>query len=484
MTTAQPIRSSRPATALLVVLGLAVRIWLVVQPPPLALLWDHHEYVSWSAQADRDGLFSLYQHLPPELSLWVAERGQTMYAPAHVETTRVCNYPPLAAYLFHLEGRALSLVQGEFVSNTQAARVIYALPSMLADIFLAAGCMAIVGLRAGRWAAAIAGAVVFCAPPLMIDSARWGQTDSWVLAPAVWMLWLMMRHRWLWAGVWWGVALALKTQAILLTPIWLFALIVAKDRRRQVLGMVVAVAALLVIALPFTATSGLAWLEKSYLENLFHAYPQTTLKAFNLWYLDLLICEDDDASVKLLGLEKDLWGKLLLAAGLLVSAGLVARRRREAGEKLLFFAGSMLLCAVILPTRVHERYIVLPLPFLVCAACWQKRLWWALVPLIIAAGFQVASMEWLRQGAQGWGYVRVRTYEQYEQYRRELPPEQFAELAAPEELLARQRPRFEQERRDSGTPPKEWALTLFELAAAGACLVLLCGRSNRIETPR
>jgi hypothetical protein len=325
---------------------------------------------------------------------------------------------------------------------------------------------------------------MFCAPPLIIDSARWGQTDSWVLAPAVWMLWFMMQRRWVAAGVLWGVALGLKTQAILLTPIWLFALIVTGSRRRQLLGILTAAVVLCLTAVPFTFTSGTAWFEKSYLENLLHAYKQTTLKAFNIWYLDLLICEDDDATVRLLGVEKDLWGKLLLVAGVLACGWLIGRGRSESSEKLLLFAGALLLCAVMLPTRVHERYIMLPLPFLICAASMRKRLWWAVGPLVIAAGFQIASMEWMSKGAQGWGYVRVRTYEQYETFRRDLPPEQFARLEKPEQVLARQRPRFVEERRASGDPPREWALTIVCLVSASACLVLLCraaGAGRRSE---
>ena len=171
------------------VLGAGVRLWLVGRVPPVALLWDHHEYVSWSAQLREGGLGPFYEQMPPNIRMWREGRATNVVAP--VEITRVCNYPPLSAYMFILEGRALTLRQDEFISNTQAARVIYALPSMLADVLLAAGCFALVRLRAGPFASALAAAVIFCAPPVIIDSARWGQTDSWVLAPAVWMLWCM-----------------------------------------------------------------------------------------------------------------------------------------------------------------------------------------------------------------------------------------------------------------------------------------------------
>jgi len=170
-------------------------------------------------------------------------------------------------------------------------------------------------------------------------------------------------------------------------------------------------------------------------------------------------------------LEKDLWGKVLLGGGLLLSGWLAWRVRERSEDRLLVFAGAMLLCAVILPTRVHERYILLPLPFLICAAAMHKRLWWGVVPLILAATFQIGSMEWAHHTAESWGYIRERTIAQYELLREELPSEQFAVLDPPDVLLEKQRLDFEAERWTSGMPPKEWALTFLELAAAAGCLV-------------
>lgn len=480
--------AKRRATALLflaLVVGVTVRAWLVVQAPPRALLWDHHEYVIWSAQAERAGVLSLYSELPPEGRIWMASAGRSVRPAEEWDGRQICNYPPLAGYLFAVEGTVLGLFQDDAaVSNMRAARVVYSLPSFLGDVLLALGCLAIVRLRGGPMAGAVSAAVVFCAPPVVIDSARWGQTDSWVLAPAVWMVWMMMRRQWMGAGILWGVALGLKTQAILLAPIWMFAVLVDRERRRIIVGMMAAPAVLLVVALPFMFASGWAWLRESYVENLFEAYKLTTLKAFNVWYLDLLLCENDDASVRLLGLEKDLWGKILLGVGVLASGVLAWRSSGRLDDRLLRFAGALLLCAVILPTRVHERYILLPIPFLICAAAMQRRLWWGVVPLIVAASFQMGSMEWAHHTAEGWGYVRQRTYAQYESLRERLPGEEFDALDAPEERLAKQRPRFEAERRDSGMPPKEWGMTLLELAAAGACFALLLRRSRKGQEPR
>ena len=456
---------------LALVIGTLLRAWLVVQPPPRALLWDHHEYVIWSRQAVQDGVLSIYQALPPKGELWLADVGRTVLTPNVWGGRQICNYPPLAVYVFRIQGAMLHSCQGDFTSNTGAARIVFALPSFVGDVLLALGCLAIVRLRAGPLAAAIAAAVVFCAPPIVYDSARWGQTDSWVLAPAVWMIWLMMRGKWLGAGLLWGAALGLKTQAILLAPIWLFALLIGNKRLRIAAGMVAAPAALFLVAAPFMFGSGLAWLRESYIENLFEAYKLTTLKAFNIWYLDLLICENDDASVPLMGVEKDLWGKVLLVGGVLMSGWLAWRVRERNEDRLLVFAGAMLLCAVILPTRVHERYILLPLPFLICAAAMHKRLWWGVVPLILAAMFQIGSMEWAHHTAESWGYIRERTIAQYELLREELPSEQFAVLDPPDVLLEKQRLDFEAERWTSGMPPKEWALTFLELAAAAGCLV-------------
>jgi hypothetical protein len=478
------------AGALLI--GLVVRAYVVVQPPASSMLWDHHEYVRWGVLMQEEGLAALYDHPPHESLMWNPQHGAKGFGrhPEHF-IERTCNYPPLAGLLLYVQMRVLRSFDPTLTSNTATARTIYALLSILGDLVTAAGCLAIVRRLVSPGAAAIAFAVILLAPPFIIDSARWTQTDSWVLAPLVWTVWAMLSGRWLAAGVLWGAALGLKTQAILFVPVWAFAAVVAPARRRIAAAVALALVVLFLPSLPFTFHSGLTWCRESYVNNLSEMYKTTTLKAFNVWYVDALRCDDLDASRTLLGVQKDTWGKVALATALLGSAVAIFRRRERHPAPLLTFAAAALLAAVILPTRVHERYIILPIPFLVMAAMGQRRLWWPLVPFIAVATVQMLALDWLgrSRGAGSWPDVwewqrsqhLARLTQEYESLRRKLPPEDFAPLLPPEKQLEKIcRPEYVKNR--AAAAPKEWAATFVELISAGglfAGLLLPPRRSER-----
>jgi hypothetical protein len=468
-------------------IGILIRAYIVSQPPTPAMMWDHHEYVCWGVLMDREGLVALYDH-PPELHVMWSPRMQEQRVVSPGEE-RICNYPPGTAYILYAKAKILKLLDDSLASNTPAARVIFSFASIVGDVLLAFGCFAVAGLWGNRLAAVLAFSVALLAPPFIVDSAHWGQTDSWVLAPAIWMLWAMLRKRWLAAGVFWGLALAFKTQGVLFTPIWLVALWIGPDRRRIVGGMFVAGGLLVLAGLPFMFHSGLAWLHRGFLHNLLHAYELTTLKAFNIWYVDLLLCENQDATVTLAGLEKDAWGKLLLLTSLAgTTALLLFRYRSRRPDVLLRFAAVLLLLVVMVPTRVHERYIVLPLPFLICIAALYRRLWWGLVPFLIAASFQITALDWLRVGADTWTTQKTRALaqkehalaklsQQYEELRNELPAEEFAVLPPPpqqfEQYLDQLRRDIGRARTEEREAPREWALTILAVLSATACLILV-----------
>ena len=244
--------------------------------------------------------------------------------------------------------------------------------------------------------------------------------DAVILAPTVWMLYFMLRNRWLAAGILWGVAFSLKPQAILFIPLWglvaviaLWRLVAAQGSWRPLIGLVLAPAILFVIALPFTLHtpdppidnhSRFEWFKLSYAENIpFLAEGEydkfTTLKAFNLWYADLLITDINDAKTKWLGVEKNTWGLLFVLAALFASFALVLLRWRDDRRVLALYAGLSLLAFMIFPTQVHERYLVLALPFLgIMVALWW-RFWPALLLLTIVSMAQITWPQWMKTKA-------------------------------------------------------------------------------------
>jgi hypothetical protein len=90
----------------------------------------------------------------------------------------------------------------------------------------------------------------------------------------------------------------------------------------------------------------------------------------------------------------------------------------------------------------------------------------------LAATFQISVLGWMKIGADDWSEITRKVHQEYEQLRETLPPEVFATLPPPPERLAAGHARHDRQRREFGDAPKEWALTLLELSAAGLCVAL------------
>ena len=136
------------------------------------------------------------------------QRGGKTYV--HHGDSAPSNYPPGALYLVWAQGTLHRLLDPDLIVNTRGRR---------ARVLSAPGCRR--RHHPGTWDMAtrcshcsgggsglIAASTVFMLPPVWLDSCWWGQTESWVLAPAVWMLVAMARRRWIAGGVLWGLALS------------------------------------------------------------------------------------------------------------------------------------------------------------------------------------------------------------------------------------------------------------------------------------
>lgn len=434
------------AAAALLVVGVLVRAMLLQLAPPYAFTGDHVDYVCWGRQTVAAGVLDLYKHPPPScLASGIVEGRPQRFASGSGERL---NYPPLAAYIFALEGRLLEHLEPNPLANTVRSRTVYALSTTLAELVTALGILALVRSFAGPWSALAAFGATWLAPPLLIDGPFWGQTESWILAPGVWMVFAMTRSRWLTAGALWGIALSLKPSGLIFAPLWLYAVLFRPARVRIVLAGVVAVLVMNAFALPFWMDSGLAWLRTTYLENYVYALHWTTAMTFNVWYVDLLTTGILDPREPLFGMSRDAWGAILLAIGV-VSAFALARRweRRNPARAhlgMLPLAALVMLAAIMLPTRVHSTYGAFTAPFVIGTAFLVPRATLGAAACLVTMSLQILSWQ--------WGNLLAMHVQRDESI---FPPERRA---------------WRQQLRAKDIP-REWALTLANLAAAAALAV-------------
>jgi hypothetical protein len=351
------------------------------------------------------------------------------------------------------------------VVNTFASRLAGGAIPMLADFALAYGVLRIVRrLRRGAPSPGLelaAFGLVLLGPPIWLDSAFWTQMDSVVTAMLVWCVHELLARRYWTAGALYGVALLTKAQAILLAPALAFFALSLNFRDggsiRAALGLWRTAAAAILAALalsmpqalrdargdgpgPIAAAGSLQWRERvvgerheygamrwfhrSYLGPIQEQFPYTTLKAFNIWWLDFVAGDQtpealttdtaifgekkqtaetpgtQDSRAKAekqspLRLSKTVAGRGLLAAAILGAAALCARRWRWGDDALVPFAAIVLLAAFVLPTRVHERYVYYCLPFLIAGLAAIPS--WAPVvaAMVLVATFEMTWYVWL-----------------------------------------------------------------------------------------
>jgi len=396
-------------TAAVIAGGCALRLALALAAPRWAFIGDHVANLVWGMGAAERGIARVYSLRVEEFPTLYAtgypdlrERKEAWLPPSSMGAP---NHPPLTLALYALQAGLLRETVDPLVLNTVPTRVLVGATHALLEglLALAVGWLAASLWGSGGWTAA---AAAWLFPPLALNAAFWSQVDGFFLAPVVASVALMLRGRWSLAGGAAALALLIKPQGVLLGPIVLFAAFADGPRgerpawrevvRRLGAFTLAALLAGVAVALPWLLQSGWRWLDNCYRYNILEAYPVTTLKAFSIWYVDLLLRDARpevvlDATTTLLGVSRDLWGRGLLVAAALASAVAVRRRYGGAALGVAVFAALWLWSAYVWPTRVHERYVVYCMPFVVALAVGRRRFLPALAGLLVVG---VAAHTW------------------------------------------------------------------------------------------
>lgn len=228
----------------------------------------------------------------------------------------------------------------------------------------------------------IAALVAFC-PAFLYDTAVWKQVDSVPALCLVGVFWLLSKKNYLPAALLYGLALAMKPQALLFGPVLAvcFALPLftgpAAERGwavgRAVLGAVLSVAVVLAFALPFWGDQPMDWLVEKYTGTV-SSYPYASVNGFNLitllggnWTMQTDGIFGTPITWQMLGTV----GILIATAAMLYLAWVSVRSGRFCPMLLAGFYGAAIFC---LSHRMHERYLIPALALLLAAvARWADR---------------------------------------------------------------------------------------------------------------
>ncbi len=271
---------------------------------------------------------------------------------------------------------------------------------IMADAGVALALFLIARDFAGPKAGLLAAGLYAFNPGPIIISSLWDQWDSISTCFALFALWLFLRNRY-------ELAAASITYATLVKPQFaLFGLLFAIVFVRRLIFPVIlpylrsdavqvpprallrplarAAAAILAawvtaeaVLLPFnvsipplSATFDL----RDRLEYVFRVHDETTLNAFNFWATPWAGNAVEDYELTFIGITARSWGQFLLGVALIYI--LFTWWRRNTDRAIVWAALAMTFASFMLPTRIHERYMLPTVALALLAAAIQPRLLW------------------------------------------------------------------------------------------------------------
>jgi len=306
-----------------------------------------------------------------------------------------CDYPPAYLYILWLVGKSYQIFDPTFShAGGLLLMAMIKLPPVLADLGSALMIAKILKLHT-KEAIAYKVALIYAFNPLIIFvSAVWGQVDGVMIFLMLWAFYLIQQNHLIRSGLLIAIMAIMKPQGLFIAPF-----LVLSQWFRQVWWKWIAIAVggiglIWVIIFPFYGfgingllTPFLALYER--LRSTANYYDFASVNAFNVWGWANWVRD-----------YTTLWGVSYKVIGLVLLGiitgwlGIFLYRQRYFAANCLAVA-TMLMGCFMLPTRMHERYMIYSLAFMAMAI--------AIIPLMrwIYWGFTMT-------GAVNVGYVYLR----------------------------------------------------------------------------
>jgi hypothetical protein len=169
-----------------------------------------------------------------------------------------------------------------------------------------------------------------------------------------------------------------------------------------------------------------------------------------------------------------------LLIGLALGFVYMVRYWRHDRRALPLWALVSLLLLVMLPTEVHERYLLLVLPFLGVCAALTWRMWPGLLLLLIVMMGQLSWPLWLRSGRGQWPEIRAGIVKQVAADLAAQPGDSEQKKQLADQFLSSRYQSYRDLHRT--TAVREWALTLCALLGTATVLAAV-GRLQPRASP-
>jgi dolichyl-phosphate-mannose-protein mannosyltransferase len=278
------------------------------------------------------------------------------------------DYPPFYIYILFLVGKI-----GEVLGLNGAGPLfllLLKLPSIIADLITGYLLYRLAKSRLpGCWTVLPAAIYVFN-PAVLINSAAWGQIDSFLLLFLALGFFLLYSPRPELCAFPFAAAVLTKPQGLIFLPVVFYELVKRRDLKLFIKTAVYGIVTGIIIILPFAVNHEPSWIFNLYLETA-EGYQYASLNAFN--FFALIGANTIPDSEVFLIFPYRIWGYFFLFAMVVYTALLHWRGK---GSHLAYASALVLsMGTFMLSIRMHERYLFPALFFLLVIFILTRDKW-------------------------------------------------------------------------------------------------------------
>lgn len=281
------------------------------------------------------------------------------------------DYPPGYMYILYVIGwlRSVFHISWDAVSSI----VLTKMPAILADLGTGYLIYRVASRKFRETGAALLSALYLFCPAVFLDSAVWGQTDGVFTFFIVLMCYLIVEKKLIPAYYVFAVAILIKPQSLIFTPVLIFAIIdqvfltdfnIKKFAINLGLGLL-AIAMIGLLMMPYGFNEAL-----SQYKDTVGSYEYASVNAYNFWTLCGLNWAGQDG-VKF-GLTYQTWGTIAIVFTVIAATYLSFRCKKT--ESKYYYLGALIVsCVFLFSVRMHERYIFPAMALLILTYAMRPR---------------------------------------------------------------------------------------------------------------
>lgn len=321
----------------------------------------------------RIGIAAITEGHPFDLRLfknWASAAAKGLF---NVYSGTSIDYPPLYIYVLSAIGKLVSLPALDTYFT-----LLLKIPSILADVVTAYIIFKLARKKLSmEWSLVLAAFYIFN-PAVFINSAVWGQVDSFFTLLITAALLMLSNGKIGFSSMLFTASILMKPQGIIFLPVLFFELVRQKSIKTFLKAGLFAVFTGAVIILPFELNEGLAWIFNLFFKTV-GEYKYASVNAFN--FFNLLGANYKGDSQTLFLLSYHTWGMIFIVLVSLFSWFVYYKAKNR---EFAFAAALFLIAGVFtLSARMHERYLFPAVALAILAFIYlkDKRL------LLIAAGY-------------------------------------------------------------------------------------------------